>query len=187
MAKNIACLGWGSLIWNPRELPIRRQWFEDGPLVSVEFARQSSDGRITLVLVKEARPVRSLWALMDAEETEIARKNLADREGIKKKDRILEDIGCWDSETNSDPPECIPGLDEWARARKLDSVVWTDLSSDFNGKTECPSVEDVIKYLRGLQGSRYCSAKEYVQRAPPQIDTDFRRRIEAELNWDRLA
>ena len=64
----IACLGWGSLIWDQRELTTRGKWHEDGPMISVEFMRVSMDGRLTLVLApleKAVPKVRSLCAVMD--------------------------------------------------------------------------------------------------------------------------
>ena len=38
---NIAILGWGSLIWDPRDLQFDGQWRENGPLFPIEFSRPS--------------------------------------------------------------------------------------------------------------------------------------------------
>ena len=59
----IACIGWGSLIWDPRELKIGNDWNDDGPMLPVEFTRISSDKRVTLIIDKQAKRVRTLWTL----------------------------------------------------------------------------------------------------------------------------
>lgn len=172
----IACLGWGSLIWDPRDLPLSSEWLEDGPLVNVEFARESNDGRVTIVLYPGARPVPSLWARMEATDVEQARHDLGSREGIPKR-RWPELVGAWPQDSS----ECIDGLEEWARARELDAVVWTALSSNFEDGR--PLGDQVIGHLRSLDGSKREKAEEYILRAPRQIDTELRRRIEEGLNW----
>jgi hypothetical protein len=77
----IACLGWGSLVWDPRELPVRRGWFADGPLLPIELARKSSGDRVTFVLLDKAPLIRSLWALMSVFDLNSAKDALADRGG----------------------------------------------------------------------------------------------------------
>lgn len=40
----IAILGWGSLIWHPRDLPISGDWQPGGPVLPIEFSRISDNG-----------------------------------------------------------------------------------------------------------------------------------------------
>lgn len=176
----IACLGWGSLIWDPRELPIQRTWFKDGPFIHVEFARQSGDGRITLVLELSATPVRSLWAVMDTNDVAVARTALRKREGILEKNEGSH-IGSWSSGQPS--PKLIPGLPEWAGSRGVHHVIWTALPPKFSDNDQTPTVEQVVQYLSCLTGAQRDNAERYVRFAPKQIDTAYRRRIEAVLQW----
>lgn len=178
----IACLGWGSLIWDPRTLPIRRHWFEHGPFVRAEFLRKSGDGRITLVLDKSAGLVRSLWAVMDTNNPEQARIALRKREGIPAK-RENDFVGVWMPGTC--PPPTIVGLPEWADARNVKAVVWTNLPHKFDEDEpdKIASSDDIADYLAGLTGSLRDDAEHYIRNAPSQIDTAYRRVIEARLGW----
>jgi hypothetical protein len=85
----VACLGWGSLVWNPGGLPISSAWRSDGPTIPVEFARQSDNGRITLVITDAAPEVTVLWATLAAGDIEKAKAELALREGISSRNISL--------------------------------------------------------------------------------------------------
>jgi hypothetical protein len=178
----IACLGWGSLIWDPRTLPIRREWFLDGPFAPIEFTRQSSDGRITLVIDRNASPVRLLWAQMESLNLPEAREALRDREQLTAKEWTSH-IGSW--QRGDDVPEILPGIAKWADARDVEAVVWTALGPKFKGKDQgqSASAEEVIAHLSALTGPQRDHARQYIERAPRQIDTVYRRRIKASLGW----
>lgn len=181
--KVIACIGWGSLIWDSRTLPIQRSWFQDGPFIPVEFARQSVDGRLTLVIEPKARPVRTLWAKMDNMELESAIEALRNREGIPKSS--IDKIGNWS--IGEEPPNHIPQLSEWAKSVGVEAAIWTALGPKFNKKDgEVPSAEQAVQYLKALSGTALGEAEKYIRNTPIQIDTEYRRRFEAELGWNPI-
>ena len=177
----IACLGWGSLVWDPRGLPVRGGWFHDGPFGRVEFARQSKDDRVTLVLHEEAEFVRLLWAQMDAADLELAREALRDREGITAKDWTGL-IGSW--QPGNSEPTPIAGLPAWASAHGVDAVIWTSLPPKFGEEERPPTEDEVLEYLSGLRGSKRDNAERYIRCTPSQVDTKYRRRFEADLGWN---
>ncbi|MDP9605552.1 UNVERIFIED_ORG: hypothetical protein J2W38_005366 [Variovorax paradoxus] len=176
----IACLGWGSLVWDQRDLPIRSDWLEDGPLVAVDFLRQSKDGRMTLVLDSSAISVRSLWARMIAADLTQAREDLRIREGVPVS-AAGKYIGSWSP--GEQFPSTITDLEVWAQSQNLQHVVWTALPAKFGGIETTPSADVVLDYLHKLTGIARDEAERYVRRAPRQIDTQLRKRIDSELNW----
>ena len=183
MAKNIVCLGWGSLIWRLGGLPVDG-WRPDGPCVRVEFVRQSSGGQLTLVLHDAADPVPSLWATMQIENLDEAVNALAMREGKDGKplSNSERDIGQWPRD-NGEPN--IVNLASWASVRGIDYVIWTALRPRFGVTDErWPTKEEAGKYLKGLSGRERDDAEQYVRYAPQQVHTAYRKHIVRLLGWN---
>lgn len=179
----IAFIGWGSLIWDPRKLEINGKWNEDGPIIPVEFARISQDGRLTLVLYQNADPIKVLWAHAKTQDLCEARCNLKNREGTSL-DKI-EYVSLGNDENNCTiVPDILDVIRNWARTNNLDAVVWTGLPSNFEKELGKKFIENnAIEYLKGLQDVPKQKAKEYIQKAPSQIRTRVRDKIEQELGW----
>ena len=207
----IVCLGWGSLIWKRDYLPVEKlesglpvppwvlspeggdvgDWKPDGPAVRVEFARQSGRDRLTLVLYDAAERQPSLWAYMTVATLDEAVRKLARREYPYIPEARIDswsktNIGRW-SKGMPDPMD-IPGLGGWAIGRDIEHVIWTALKPKFCGLPVAPTEEQAIAYLIRLSDEgKAAEAKKYVQRAAPQIDTAYRRRIIHCLGWNPVA
>lgn len=75
------------LIYDPGCLKIQTvEWKKDGPKLPIEFARISSDKRITLVIhthyfEDESKWVTTYWNNLDVSDIDEARENLRQREG----------------------------------------------------------------------------------------------------------
>jgi hypothetical protein len=164
----IAVLGWGSLIWDSRELELpKTSWHEDGPLLPIEFARKSGHGRLTLVIYPSANTIPVLWARMHQTEISTAKETLRKREGINH-----QNIGYYyEYRIHTRFPEITEAIQEWIKKHRFDALVWTDLKSNFDVYNE----EKVFDYLSTEANKEAC--REYIEKAPEQIETDMRRKI----------
>lgn len=178
----IACIGWGSLIWDKRNLDVDGEWCADGPALPVEFARQSSDGRITLVLVQGFASVPTLWSAFNTRDLARARESLRQRERIPRS-RADDLIAHWHRGENP-VAEPYATISAWAAGMDLEAAAWTNLPPKIGGiDGRVPTENEVVAYLRALQGETRAAAEQYVRRAPRQIATVYRRAIERVLGW----
>lgn len=177
----IVCLGWGSLIWDPRDLALDGGWQPDGPQLPVEFARVSRDQRLTLVVTDGAAPLAVLWCRMAVDGLNGAIRCLAGRERCQQ-----DAIGWWSHDAASAHKEAAL-IGEWAAPRDIAAVVWTALEPGFAGSGGEPlTVQQALSHLHGLAGERRSVAETYIRRAPGQIRTAYRAAIEQEFGWTPL-
>lgn len=174
----IVCIGWGSLIWDPRGLPVMGRWFTDGPRLPVEFSRQSQGGHITLALTENAEPVPTLWTELNASSVDQAAEVLRVREGPTR----AAWIGRHPGGPNPTSPVALV-IAAWCSERGLDGVVWAALPPQFGGSERIPTADEVVSHLRQLRGDARTTAEQYVRCAPAQVRTQYRLQIETELGW----
>jgi hypothetical protein len=166
-------------------MPIRKPWFTDGPLLPIEFARFSSKSRVTLVIVEGKPEIRSLWALLVTDDLNNAVAQLARRENITA--NVTRDIGRWKV---GEPCEgrIVHAISTWALERDLDAVVRTALAYKIKKeKDHIPSLDQVIARLRDAESKQLKKPREYVEKAPQQIDTDYRRAINKVFSWSCIS
>ena len=179
----IAILGWGSLIWEKRPEfdKWHEDWLPDGPMLKLEFSRISESRADALTLViddKHGELCCVDYALSKRRTPDDAICDLRCREGT-----ILRHIGYHFADGSRSGEPAVPDrIRTWAKDKKLDVVVWTGLSSNFQQKERGKpfSVREALSYLKALSPEGMVKAAEYVWRAPEFIHTPLRRALEVE-------
>jgi hypothetical protein len=170
----IAILGWGSLIWNPGELAFNEGegWKTGGPELPIEFSHQSANGRLTLVIDEihgawvSTRFARSSLPTVDA-----AVRNLMTREGATNP----ESIGFVEAETavgRARIGKLLRPIADWCRRTSFTHAVWTDF-----GPKPGFTVNWAVRYLSSLEGQSLDEAREYILKAPVEVQTPLRARL----------
>jgi hypothetical protein len=177
IAVKIACIAWGSLIWEPRELQLASGWRPDGPLLPLEFVRDSDDSdELAIVMHEAAPPMPTYWALLDT--SDLARA----REMLRQREKIRPEYPQW---IGSIPNPCGPPdqrVAAWLCEQKLDGAVWTALPAKFAKVSErAPSAHEAVAFLAGLEGEQRRKAEDYVRKVPREISTLYRRLFEEKL------
>ncbi len=183
----IAILGWGSLIWLPKDLKFDTNsgWKENGPVLPIEFARISKDGRLTLVITPNGTEVPTLYAVSSFDSLNLAVLNLKKREGTNEKY-----IGSYNKSKDEFSPIEFPYKDNiknWIQTSDFDAVIWTNLPEKLNLENMTKTEKDPdgrINYLQNLKGSESALAEEYIRNTPKQIATKYKTQIIKTLGWE---
>lgn len=171
----IVFLGWGSLIWDPRELPVVGDWQSGGPVLPIEFSRVSSGNRLTLVIDPDnGAPVPTQFVQSPRLKLSDAISDLQQREGMPSSKRI----GFVDRSTGTQSARVdaiATTIEEWAGARGIDAVVWTDLPPNFEERLGKKfSIETAASHVRGLTAEEFEGARRYLRAAPDEVETPLR-------------
>lgn len=183
----IGILAWGSLVYDWRDLKIENdQWFSDGPMLPIEFARISKKSKkLTLVICPVFNEIQTHYTISKCTTIEEAINELADRE-----ETDVENIGCINFkkgtiETKKMKTELKKTFSLWNSQHNFDALIWTDLNENFLPRFKKPfSLEASIEYLESLlsKPELFKDASDYILKTPEQTATKHRKALTEFLN-----
>jgi hypothetical protein len=149
----------------------------------LEFARISADGRLTLVVHEESPEQKTYWATAAFDSLAGARENLRSREGCATIAPIHTLTRSGQTQ-GAVPPAVKRRMAAWLAVHAdVDAVVWTGLQPKWTGTTPF-GVEAAIVYLRLLEEPVRSRARDYIAKAPSQIQTPVRQQVRHSLGWE---
>jgi hypothetical protein len=175
--KNIAILGWGSLIWDesPEFDQYLKAWTSCGPQLPIEFCRKSKTRCNALTLVidqKFGTQIETFYTLSKRTDPRDVIYDLRSREGT-----TIENIGFVNLE-NGEGHGCDPEgrevIKTWASLKGINFVAWTDLKSNFDEQDPDKFITAAIAHLKNLDLMGIREAVKYIVKAPPQTNTHLR-------------
>jgi hypothetical protein len=181
----IAILGWGSLLWEPKDLQLAAPFALTGPNLPIEFCRISKDHRLTLIIDETYGTLCQTYAATSAH-TELtdAVENLRLREAMSG----AQDVGYVEIATQERSaaaterhPHAGPSRQWSQRHAGYDAAIWTALDSHFERHTREPfSVNAAMRFLEDLEQNdpdAFARALEYIRRAPAATQTPVRETV----------
>ena len=187
----IAIVGWGTIVTEPRGLPIAGTWQTDGPQLWIEFSRisRSSErkGCLTLVIDEKSNSEVTTYHV-PSQRTELvpAIADLQQREGKSALGKIgYCEVAARRFSVNalSLHAKSCGRILAWAQAKGFDAVIWTALTRRFEEVVGLPfSPDAALNYLNGLPASTREKALAYIHSVPAQIMTPFRRLLLEQSN-----
>jgi len=175
----IICVAWGSLLWKWEPLKLVNGWQSDGPLLPLEFARDSDDTpELAIVLTPHASPTHTYWSLLDTANLDQALSWLREREKIHPENP--QGVGIV---RRGQPETDFRPILDWLNVSEADAVIYTALPPKFDGvEGKIPTLAQALDYLQRLPDADREAAYDYLEKVPANISTPYR----AALQGSRL-
>jgi hypothetical protein len=160
-------IAWGSLLWNFKSLKIETEWTKSNIKFPLNFSRisDSGHGRLTLVIDKTGEMNNVYYARTSFSNLNTAIQKLKTREKTSNKNIGFINIASDTFRTSLLDNKKIQELVSFAKKNKIDGLVWTEISPNFEEVFGKPySKENAIEYIESKHENKklYNKILEYI-------------------------